>query len=271
MLAIQTEPNLAAAIAWRLARLPGRLAISEQNSLTGAAPLRMAFIKRLYPLADVVVSISRVMKSQMIEAGLSSDRVTVIHNPLPPELTDDPLPSRARVKPPIIVGIGRLAPQKDFATLIRAFDVLRRERECTLVILGEGPERPELEALVSALGLDDQIKMPGFTNPPWEVLGEASVLAMSSRWEGWPGVLVEAFALGVPVVSTDCPTGPREILDDGKYGHLVPVGNVVQLARAIGETLDTPPPPGTLRERSRLWRLDLVLDQYLDAMGMSAR
>ena len=141
---------------------------------------------------------------------------------------------------PVILGAGRLTAQKDFGTLIRAFARVRREIDARLVILGEGEDRQALETLIHDQGLRDRVDMPGHVENPFKYMARATVFALSSRWEGPGHVLIEALALGTPVVSTDCPSGPREILFDGRAGLLAPVGDSDAIASAILEVLRQP-------------------------------
>jgi glycosyltransferase involved in cell wall biosynthesis len=152
--------------------------------------------------------------------------------------------------PPVILGVGKLKPQKDFATLLRAFATLRAGRAARLVILGEGEQRGELEALAQNLGIAADVALPGFVDNPFPYMARASLFVLSSRFEGLPGVLIQALACGCPAVSTDCPSGPAEILEGGRYGPLVPVGDAEGLARAMAETLAAPLSPDILRERA---------------------
>jgi len=141
------------------------------------------------------------------------------------------------------LSIGRLTKAKNYSTLIEAFAKVRQQRDVRLAILGNGEERPSLEGLVRRLGLENDVWLPGFVDPPYPYLARASVFVQSSIWEGFPTVIVEALAFGVPVVSTDCPSGPREILENGRFGELVPVGDVEALADAIRRALDVPHDP----------------------------
>jgi glycosyltransferase involved in cell wall biosynthesis len=168
-----------------------------------------------------------------------------------------------RGQPPVILGVGRLSPQKGFATLIRAFSQVRQTRLARLLILGEGRERPMLEALVRELGLEQDVKLPGFTTNPYPYMSQASLFVLSSRWEGLPGVLIEALYCGTPVISTDCPSGPREILKGGLYGQLVPVDDVGALAPAIEMALagKAPHPP---QESWFPFEEEAVVDQYIN-------
>ncbi|NJK27869.1 MAG: glycosyltransferase, partial [Coleofasciculaceae cyanobacterium SM2_3_26] len=164
-------------------------------------------------------------------------------------------------------GIGRLVDQKDFATLIRAFSIVKKVRKSRLVILGTGPNKPRLEALIEELDLRDDVDLPGFVENPFKYMARASVFVMSSAWEGFGNVLVEAMAVGTPVVSTDCRSGPSEILDNGKYGALVPVGDAEAMARAILDVIagkQKPVDPAWLDR----FRLETVANQYLDLLGI---
>src|SRR5690606_7355967 len=121
---------------------------------------------------------------------------------------------------PIILGVGRLSAQKDFPTLLRAFSRVRTLRPARLAILGEGPARTELEELARQLDCEDDVLLPGFQNNPFSWMTSSRVFVLSSLWEGLPGALVQAMACGVPVISTDCNSGPAEILEGGKWGTL---------------------------------------------------
>jgi glycosyltransferase involved in cell wall biosynthesis len=134
------------------------------------------------------------------------------------------------------------------------------------MILGEGEERPKLEALVRELGLEEDVALPGFVGNPYKYIARAGVFVLSSAWEGLPTTLVEALALGTPVVSTNCKSGPEEILEEGRWGRLVPVGNIEELAKAIGESLSMP----RLLNGGALdrFRVDIVVDRYLEVMSI---
>ena len=137
----------------------------------------------------------------------------------------------------MILAAGRLHIQKDFPTLLRAFALVRKEIPSRLVILGEGEKRKELEDLAQELGIRKDLDLPGFVENPYKYMKRAAVFVLSYQWEGLPTVLVEAMACGCPVVSTDCPSGPREILENGRWGKLVPPGDPMKLAEAIKEIL----------------------------------
>jgi glycosyltransferase involved in cell wall biosynthesis len=170
----------------------------------------------------------------------------------------------------VIVAVGRLAAQKDFATLLRAFARVRERRPARLLILGEGRLRPALEALVAELGLGAAAAMPGYAENPFSALARADLYVMSSRYEGLPGALIQALACGCRVVSTDCPSGPAEILDHGRFGQLVPVGDAAALAEAMLAELDAPPDPERQRARAAQFSVPRAVDAYLDLLRGAA-
>lgn len=226
-----------------------------------------------YPRAHAVVAVSEGAADDLSRlARLDRARIRVIHNPVAPPLPRPdavPHPWMAPGAPPVVLAVGRLVPQKDFATLLRAFARLRAEREARLLLVGEGPERPRLEALVRDLGLAKDVELAGFVDDVAVLMADASLLALSSAWEGLPTVLVEALACGTPVVATDCPSGPREILEGGRWGALVPVGDDAALAAAISRTIDAPPPRDALRKRAADFGVERAARLYLEALGLA--
>ena len=252
MLSALNYANIVAIWAKLLARVQTHLVVSEHNTLScstqNASSVRVKLlpllIKIFYPYADAVVAVSHGVAEDLITmTGLPMEKVKVIYNPvITPELfakAEEPLghPWFRPGEPPVVLGVGRLTKQKDFPTLIRAFALVRKERPARLMILGEGEERPKLETLARELGIEEDFVLPGFVENPYKYMKRASAFVLSSRWEGLPAVLIEALALGVPVISTNCPSGPAEILEHGKWGCLVPVGEPHLLARAILEIL----------------------------------
>lgn len=169
-------------------------------------------------------------------------------------------------QPPVIVVAGRLERQKDFPTLIRAFAQVRGERPCRLLILGDGGGRARLQALSAELGITADVDLPGFQANPYPFLARADLFVLSSRWEGSPNVLTEALALGTPVVATDCPSGPHELLDGGRYGPLVPVGDVAALGKAVAATLDQPLPPERLEAAVADYTQATSAERYLEVL-----
>jgi glycosyltransferase involved in cell wall biosynthesis len=191
------------------------------------------------PVEDMIAIVERLAK-------VHKDRIHIVPDPVLEtsftEKAKEPLhhPWFQPGEPPVILGVGRLTRQKDFAALLRAFAIVHQEMPARLMILGEGEERKKLERLAQNLGIAQDVALPGFVDNPYKYMARASVFVLSSRWEGPGHVLVEALALGIPIVATDCPYGPREILLDGKAGMLVPVGDHESMAKAILELLRNP-------------------------------
>ncbi|HUO88492.1 MAG TPA: glycosyltransferase, partial [Rhizomicrobium sp.] len=202
----------------------------------------------------------------------SPHKVSVVHNPVfDPDIAElarqEPLhPWLLAGDPPIILAAGRLHPQKGFDVLLRAFARVRAQIDCRLVILGEGAERASLAAMASDIGLAYDVDFPGFARNPFSLMARAAVFVLSSRWEGFPNALVEAMASGAPVVSTDCPSGPREILDHGRYGRLVPPGSAELLADAILAVLRERPDTTASRRRAEMFSVAAATRQYLDLL-----
>jgi glycosyltransferase involved in cell wall biosynthesis len=220
--------------------------LALQNSRQIKARLTPYLARCFYSDADAIVAVSKGVAEDLVRiTGMPAARIHVIYNPVvTPEVfarAKEPVehPWFDAGQPPVILGVGRLTKPKDFPTLMRAFALVRRERPARLMILGEGEERPRLEALIKELGLEDDVALPGFVDNPYAYMARAAVFVLSSAWEGLPTVLVEAMACGCPVVSTDCPSGPAEILEGGKYGPLVPVGDAVGLSHKILTVLNT--------------------------------
>lgn len=251
--------NEVALLAKYLSGVPTKVLIPEHNVLSrelqfhekgSRKRLIPLAVRSLYPLADAVVAVSNGVAEDLQKlTGLSSDRIHTIYNPvILPDLEErakQPIdhPWLKSGEPPVILGVGRLEAQKDFPTLIRAFARVRQVRSAKLIILGWGPDRPQLEEQIQQLGLEADIDLPGFVSNPIPYMAKASVFALSSAWEGLPTVLIEAMAMGLPVVSTNCESGPDEILKHGKYGTLVPVGDDQALANAVISTLSVPAHP----------------------------
>ncbi len=270
--------NVIALLARQLSGVPVRIVVGEHNTLSQSRQSGLknlvlpSMMRSLYPKADLVVAVSQGVADDLCESlGLAKERVQVIFNPVVRSdlalLAAEPL-SHAwfqRGEPPVIMGMGRLTEQKDFPNLIQAFASLREQRACRLMILGEGELRGDLEALVKQLGLTDSVSLPGFVDSPFAYMSRAAVFALSSRWEGLPTVLIEAMACGTPVVSTDCPSGPREILEGGVWGRLVGIGDSAALAAAIAATLDDEESP-KVTQRAEAFRVEPARDRYLQAL-----
>ena len=223
----------------------------------------------LYPWADGIVAISQGVKDDLALI-LPAENISVIYNPAVPadiaQLAAEPVdhPFFAPDQPAVILSVGRLTKQKDHQTLLRAFVKLRQKIETHLLILGEGDQRQNLEKFIAENGLTDVVSMPGFEANPYAYMARSVVFALSSVWEGFGIVLTEALACGVPVVSTDCPSGPAEILDDGKYGTLVPMGDVDALAAALLEAIQTPQNSKIGMERAKQFSVATGVNKYFD-------
>ncbi len=281
LLSALSYPNIAAVLARRLSSASTRVVLSVHNHLSVATAQagraseknfpRLA--RRLYPEADRIVAVSDGVADDLAQTiRLARTRISTIYNPVfrPDLLTlaHAPLehPWFAPGAPPVILGIGKLKPQKDFACLIWAFARVRATRPARLLILGEGPQRDALLSLAGQLRVANAIALPGFVENPFAYMARAAVLVVSSAWEGFGNVVIEALACGCPVVSTDCPSGPAEILDGGTYGRLVPVGDDTALAQAILTTLDHPPRRNCSRDRARMFSIDRAVERYLDVL-----
>ena len=242
-----------------------------KGSLKEQGVLRV--LKWLLPAADCIVSVSQGVTDDL--RGLIPDvshKIMTIRNPVVwpdhaaksvcpvghPWLYDPSIP--------VILSVGRLVPLKDHATLLRAFTQVVGSRPARLVILGEGPERQNLAVLAERLGLSQHFDMPGFHLNPFAYMSKAKVFVLSSRYEGFANVLPEAMASGTPVVSTDCRSGPREILEDGKWGRLVPVGDWHAMAEAILDTLDNPIPSDHLISRASAFSAEASIDRYMEIL-----
>ncbi len=281
LLSALNHANLIALWARKLAGVDTRVVVSERNTLSydlNSEPASRAWLipwlmRRSYPWADGIVAISTGVAEDLARSlGLARERIAVVYNPTVTEsqqqLSRQPIdhPWFAPGEPPVIIAVGRLTAQKDFSTLIRAFAAFRRTQPARLVILGEGELRGELEALISELDIVSDVAMPGFVTNPYAWMRQAALFVLSSAWEGFGNVLAEAMACGTPVVSTDCPSGPAEILEDGKWGRLVPVGDVPALTRAIAETLSTESHPDVFG-RAQCFGLNQSIQAYLRLMA----
>ena len=255
-----------------ISRLPNNLTtVPAQRSLKQ----RWAAVveARLLPQSDAIVTNSDG-SSRYIAHSLpnAATRVQTIHNPI--VWPDLPVEAAKPVHhpwfldggAPIILSAGRLVPDKDHATLLRAFASLARHRDARLVVLGEGIERRRLNTLARELGIGHRVDFPGFHANPFAFMARSRLFALSSTREGMPNVLVQAMACGTPVVSTDCPSGPREVLEDGKWGALVPVGDPDALAEAMTTSFDSRPNPDALIARASTFSAEASVEAYLRLM-----
>lgn len=273
--------NVGAVMARWLASHRPWLVLREAASLTGVGEAAESWKYRITPLcirmayryADRVVGVSEGVSRELIEkGGVPQEHVVTIYNPVVTSnldrLAEEPVdhPWFAAGGPRIILAVGRLKPQKDFHTLLRAFHLVRRRVDCRLMILGEGDQRQELTHLAEELGHREEIAMPGFVQNPFRFMRRSDVFVLSSRFEGLPNALIQAMATGCPVVSTDCPHGPKEILKSGKWGKLVPVGDVQAMARAIEAVLEGRFTPRNPRPRAADFSADRAVNAYWNVL-----
>jgi len=273
LLSTLRHANAAAAIAHRLAGSKSRLVLREANhilegevrGLTGR--VNAVLYRWAYRYADQVVGVSEGVSASVERLAGPRCNIQTIYNPVDIEAIDKlshvPLDTEMPLADgKVILAVGRLSVQKDYPTLIRAFATVRQRIAAKLIILGEGPERAGLEQLVHSLGLSDDVSMPGFAQNPFAYMRRADLFVLSSRWEGLPNTLIQAMACGTPVVSTDCASGPAEILENGKWGKLVPVGDHEALAKTMLDTLnDAVPLP--VKDRAAEFSVDRAVDAYL--------
>lgn len=277
MLSAMIHCNIISIAARMLARVKMRLIVSERNVLSSApAGTKTAVIHRLmtllYPRSDGVIAVSEGIAAELRDKfGLAREFVVAIPNPvdldrigfLASERVNHPWISDRSA--PVVLAVGRLTPQKDYPTLLRAFAILRQLRTVKLIVLGEGAERAALEELVLQLGIAEDVDFLGFKENPFCWMSASDLFVMSSAWEGHPGALLQAMACGAQIVSTNCQTGPQEILEDGRWGHLVPVGDEAALANAMHEALDGVVKPDT-KVRAAQFRVEHIARLYLDML-----
>jgi glycosyltransferase involved in cell wall biosynthesis len=288
MLSAMNHANVIAVLARSWSGVSTRLVVSERNTISIEAQRARKIIERVvyalvpwaYKKASAIVAISQDAARDLEKfARLSANSVNAIYNPCDVAFIQQRATEAVShpwflcdKEQPIIIAIGRLTEQKDYSTLLHAFAQVRLRIHARLLILGEGEQRNHLEALAQSLGLGtDELSMPGFVKNPFAYLAHADLFVLSSRWEGLANVLIEAMACGTPVVSTDCPSGPREILEGGRWGSLVPVGDIDALAHAIKTVLSTPRSSlPNVRKRAEDFSPDRALDAYLRVLSLPA-
>ena len=277
VLSYLSYPNLVLLMASMFDRSATRYLVSVRNHISTSAEKTASkwvssvpnLMRRFFHLADTVIAPSAGVAADVVAiTGLPEERVRVVHNPI----FRSEILTLSEQQPehdwlheptiPVVVAAGKLKPQKDFRTLLNAFSLLRKNRPARLIILGEGAERPMLERLIDELGIGDCVDMPGYVQNPYSYFKNASLFVLSSAWEGLPNVLIEAMACGCPVVATDCPSGPAEILEGGKIGKLVGVGAVDKLAKAMEETLIASSAREVFVERAKAFSFDEAVSGY---------
>ena len=229
-------------------------------------------LKRLLPAADAIVAVSSGVAEDLKRvAPRAAGLVRIVPNPVvTPALVEQAVLPVAHPwfddqRTPVILTAGRLdIAQKDQPTLLKAFAEVLKSHPARLIVLGEGPDRAGLTALTRELRIREHVDFAGFRANPFAYMARARVFVLSSVCEGLPTVLIEAMASGAPVVSTDCPGGVREILEGGKWGRLVPVGDWQALAGAIRDTLDRPPARECLIARARHYSAAASLERHVE-------
>ena len=284
MLSDKDRVNRTAFLARLLARVPTRLVFSQGTTISLFLKHQGRFdrwlqrnsIRHLYPLADnFIVTCQGVADDMVAYTGIPRGCIQVVESPVVPKrlfAEEQPRPAHPWFQPgepPVIVSVGELSSDKDHLTLLRAFAHVRTHLPCRLLILGSGKQRDNLLMTASELGVAEDFALPGFDPNPYPYMSHAAVFGFSSRREGLGFVLIEALAAGTPVVSTDCPSGPREILHNEKYGKLVSMGDVKAMASALLETLASPRPARDfVREAAWPYEVERATTAYLRAMGM---
>lgn len=269
--------NVVALAARLLARVPLRVVITIHSNFTHNVAndrslktwLSTYWVRPFYPRADAIVAVSGGVADDLCRTlGLARDRVCVIHNPVVgPDLAAKaaaPLdhPWFAPGQPPVVVGVGRLTEAKNFASLIRACALLGARRPLRLLLVGDGPEQAALARLAAGLGMQDNVGFAGYVANPYPYMRQGALFVLSSRWEGFGNVLAEALACGARVVSTDCPSGPGEILEGGRWGELVAPDDDAALARAMERALDAGALAGAAEAASARFGVAAIVSRY---------
>lgn len=284
VISFMTYTNFVAIAAQALSLSARRVVVSEHN--TYSKSIRRGGLLRLiyqaapyaYRLSRKVICVSHGVEEDFAEAtSLPRRYLTTVYNPV---ITDELLtesyaapghPWLTSKTVPVLLAVGRLEPQKNYPMMLRAFRRVRETRDCRLIILGEGPLRETLDSEIDALGLRDSVDLHGFAPDAMSHMRAADLFVLSSSWEGLSNVLVEAMAVGCPVVSTDAPHGPREVLRDGAFGPLVPVDDAAALADAIVRSLDNPGDASKRMAWAQSFSVDACAQRYLEIAGLPPR
>ena len=255
----------------RFVRVPNTFSAMHNKAIKDTTR-KLSQVRRFYPRTHGVIAVSEGVRQDLVQScSLDESQVRTIYTPCytsrilqqAQESVEHPWLERSR-DTPVVLSAGRLAEQKDPCTLVDALARVRQNMSCRLIILGEGPLREKIHTRAKEQGVDQALSLPGFTPNPYAWMAKADCFALSSVWEGFGRVLAEALSLGVPLVSTDCPSGPAEILANGKYGKLVPMQNSKALADAILQTLQEGPEQFDPDEASQRFSPEVAAKQYLD-------
>ncbi len=273
--------NVIAVIAHLLSGGNGRLVLSERNVLTHG---KLTFKRRLligmkrllYRRADQITAVSQGVKEDLVQQlGVSAEKVKVVYNPI----VNDEMLALAQApldhpwfggEVPVVLGVGRLVYEKGFDVLIKAIAQVREKRPIRLVILGHGPLKEALHSQIDSLNLANDVSLAGFDKNPFKYMALCTLFVLSSRNEGLPGVLIQSMACGAAVISTDCPSGPSEIITPESDGVLIPVEDVEAMATEIERLLDDQERRRIFSENGRItaerFRVELVLERYVAAL-----
>ncbi|WP_394863581.1 glycosyltransferase [Paraclostridium bifermentans] len=272
--------NVAAIIANKIAKVDTKIIVTIHTTLSRVledvknikVKLNMILQKLLYKNAFKIVSVSKATaEDASITLNIPLDKIDVIYNPIinqsiiekSNDIIDDIYFNDDTITN--ILAVGRLTEAKSFDTLIKAVNILLKDRkDVRLTIIGEGPKREELERLAKDLKIDSYVDMPGFKDNPYSYMSKCDVFVLSSKWEGLPSVIIEAMACGADIVATDCKSGPREILEDGKYGILTPVGDEHKLANAINQSLSTDKNIDGIDKHLDQFSFDKIIEKYIN-------
>ncbi len=280
VLSTLTYFNVLVAAAHFISGSDSRLVLRETTHPTASRVRRTSwkdhmislFAEWAYGYASSVVAISKQVADSVSKIrNIPVSKINVLYNPVNTEGIRTSLEGQRlgkQIDSSFLLSVGRLVYDKDFDCVLHAYYQIQKVRDIDLAIIGEGPQRDNLEALASDLGIRQNVYMPGYVDDPYPYMDESRLLVLASRWEGFGNVLIEAMATGTPVVATNCPGGPSEILGDGRWGHLVPVGEPTALAQAIIRTLDEPPaPPVELRQRAKRYDIKRISTEYLNVLS----
>ena len=274
--------NRTACLARRLAGGPTRLYLRLGTNVSTNLASR-GFLDRwtqklsmryLYAQADGLLFPAKSIADDFIcMTGLKAEKVKVVPSPIVKDdifskgLEPAEHPWFRNKTSPVVLGVGELSGRKNFEMLVKAVAQVQETRTCRLILLGKGKRRASLKSLSEKLGIADRVDLPGFVENPYPFIASADVVVVSSRWEGLAVVLIEALALGTPVISTDCPSGHRDVLRNGSIGFLIPIDDHSGMAQAIFKTLNDPVPQKTLQEAARPYEIERSTQAYLEAMG----
>lgn len=281
ILSAMNYANVVALWAKRISRVKTLSVICEHSTFSAAMQeppnlrtrLALPTLMRLsYPVADKIVTVSRGVADDLVKSlNIPNENITVIYNPIRfdniLEKSREPIdhPWYRSGNPPVLLSVGRLHRAKDYPNLLRAFSLVRKKANVRLIILGEGQERSHLNALIQHLNLEQEVDIPGFQKNPYNFMASSKVFVLSSKYESFSNVLLEAIACGCPVVSTDCPHGPKEILEKTGVGRLVPVGHPELLADTILEALRK----GEKNKPDlKAFLFEKIIRQYMEVCGL---